>query len=230
MAQPPEEAIVPLGRHGLAPDVVAAHQRERLFAATVDLVAKRGYRNTSIDQIVKAARVGYVAFYDLFEGKEDCFLAAFDRIVAETGEALVQAVARESEWPRQIAAAIACALDLIVADPRRARVGLVEVQAAGPSAYARYEEALDRTVPKLREGRAFNPAAAGLSPTLEEAVLGGIVWIVHQRLVKGELGDPGALLEQSIQIALSPYLGDGDAKRLAAEVLEERDARTEPTG
>src|SRR6476660_1853476 len=96
---PDEVPIVPLGRHGLAPDVVAAHQRERLFEATVDMVAKRGYRNTSIDQIVKAARVGYVAFYDLFEGKEDCFLAAFDRIAEETAEALSQAVAGEEEWP-----------------------------------------------------------------------------------------------------------------------------------
>jgi AcrR family transcriptional regulator len=222
MGQPPEEAIVPLGRHGLAPDVVAAHQRERLFTATVDLVAKRGYRNTSIDHIVKAARVGYVAFYDLFEGKEDCFLAAFDRIVAETAEALSEAVAPEVEWPRQIAGALACALDLIVADPKRARVALVEVQAAGPTAYVRYEEAIDRTVPKLREGRAFNPDTANLSATLEEAVLGGIVWIVHQRLVKGELRQPSPLLEEAIQIALSPYLGDAEAKRVTEETLAKR--------
>jgi AcrR family transcriptional regulator len=222
MGQPPQEAIVPLGRHGLAPDVVAAHQRDRLFTATVDLVAKRGYRNTSIDHIVKAARVGYVAFYDLFEGKEDCFLTAFDRIVAEAAEALVSAIARETDWPRQIAAALACALDLIVSDPKRARVTLVEVQAAGPAAYARYEEAVDRTVPKLREGRAFNPDTAGLSATLEEAVLGGIIWIVHQRLVKGELKRTEPLLEESIEIALSPYLGDAEAKAVATATLEER--------
>jgi AcrR family transcriptional regulator len=222
MGQLPEEAIVPLGRHGLTPDVVAAHQRERLFKATVDLVAKRGYRNTSIDHIVKSARVGYVAFYDLFEGKEDCFLAAFDRIVAEAAEALAEAVAREVEWPRQIAAALACTLGLIVADPRRARIALVEVQAAGPAAYARYEEAIDRAVPKLREGRAFNPDTAGLSATLEEAVLGGVVWIVHQRLVKGELKRTDPLLEEAIQIALSPYLGDAEAKRVAEAALQDR--------
>jgi AcrR family transcriptional regulator len=222
MGPPPEEVIVPLGRHGLAPDVVAAHQRERLFAATVDLVAKRGYRNTSIDHIVKSARVGYVAFYDLFEGKEECFLAAFERIVAETAEALASAAAGETEWPRQIAAALACTLDLIVADPKRARVALVEVQAAGPAAYARYEEAIDRTVPKLREGRAFNPDTENLSATLEEAVLGGIVWIVHQRLVKGELKQSEPLLEEAIQIALSPYLGDAEAKRVAEDALAER--------
>ncbi|MGN6201886.1 MAG: TetR/AcrR family transcriptional regulator [Solirubrobacterales bacterium] len=222
MGPPPEEAIVPLGRHGLAPDVVAAHQRERLFKATVDQVAKRGYRNTSIDHIVKAARVGYVAFYDLFEGKEDCFLAAFDRIAAETAEALTAAVAEETEWPRQIAAALACALELIVADPKRARLALIEVQAAGPAAYARYEAALDRTVPKLREGRAFNPDTADLSPTLEEAVLGGIVWIVHQHLVKGELKQSEPLLEEALQIALSPYLGEAEAKQAVGATLDER--------
>lgn len=226
MGQPREEAIVPLGRHGLSPDVVAAHQRERLFAATVDLVAKRGYRNTSIDHIVKAARVGYVAFYDLFDGKEDCFLAAFDRIVSEAAEDLAAAVADEPGWPRQIAAGLGCLLDLIVAEPKRARIALVEVQAAGPAAYLRYEEAVDRTVPKLREGRAFNPDAADLSSTLEEAVLGGILWVVHQRLVKGELKQAEPLLEEAIQIALSPYVGEAEAKRVAQATLEDRSSST----
>lgn len=226
MGQPPEEAIVPLGGHPATPDGAAAHQRERLFAATVDLVAKRGYRNTSIGQIIKAARMGYVAFYDLFEGKEDCFLAAFERLVAEATETLTAAIAGETEWPRQIAAALACVLDLIVAGPKRARVALVEVQAAGPAAYARYEEAVDRTVPKLREGRAFNPDTAELSSTLEEAVLGGILWVIHQRLVKGKLKQPEALLEEAIQIALSPYLGDAEAREVAKATLQERSSAT----
>lgn len=218
MGQPSDEVIVPLGRHGLGPDVVAAHQRERLFHATVELVAKRGYRNTSIDQIVKSARVGYVAFYDLFDGKEDCFLAAFDRIVAEAAEAAAEAAAAEEEWPRQIAAGIGCLLDLIVAEPHRARIALVEVQAAGPTAYARYEAAVDRAVPQLRKGRAFNPKAADLSETLEEAIIGGALWIVHQRLAKGALEETGSLLNEVIEVTLSPYLGEDEAKTQAAGV------------
>jgi AcrR family transcriptional regulator len=226
MGQPPKEALVPLGRHGLAPDVVAAHQRERLFNATVDLIAKRGYRNTSIDQIVKAARVGYVAFYELFDGKEDCFLAAFDRIVTEATEALADATAGEQEWPRQIAAGLACLLDLIVANPKRARVALIEVQTAGPAAYSRYEQVVDRAIPKLREGRALSDEAAQLSQTLEEAVLGGVIWIVHQQLVRGELDDAEELLGQSIQIVLSPYTGDAQAKKVADTALRVRTKRT----
>jgi AcrR family transcriptional regulator len=216
MKRAPEEVpIVPSGRHGLAPDVVAAHQRERLFKATVELVAKRGYRDTSVDHIVKSARVGYVAFYELFDGKEDCFLAAFDRIVEEATEAIEEAVAGEEEWPRQMAAALACLVDMIVADPKRARIALIEIQAAGPEGYARYEQVIDRALPKLREGRALSDEATQLSKTLEEAVLGGVLWMLHQHLIGGGKGDPEALLEQSIQIALSPFLGDAAAKKLA---------------
>ena len=226
MKRAPDEApVVPLGRHGLAPDVVAAHQRERLFEATVELVAKRGYRNTSVDQIVKAARVGYVAFYDLFEGKEDCFLAAFDRIVEEASEAAAEAVAGETEWTRQVTAALGCLLDLAVSEPKRARIALVEVQAAGPAGHARYEEIVERAVPLLRQGRQASEAAAQVSETLEEGVLGGILWIVHQRLVKGELLDADPLLRESAQIALSPYLGDAEAERIAEATLRERSSR-----
>jgi AcrR family transcriptional regulator len=214
--QPEGLQRAPTGRHGLPPDVVAAYQRERLLAATIELVAKRGYRGTSIDHIVRSAKVGYVAFYELFEGKEDCFLAAFERIAEETREALTAAIATEAEWPEQICAALGALLDLIAAYPTRARVGLVEVQAAGRKAYARYENAIDAAAPKLREGRALSAEAAALSDTLEEAVVGGIAWILHQRLVKGEIKTTGGLLGETIRIALSPYLGEAEAQRLAA--------------
>lgn len=218
---------VPTGRHGLTTDIVAEHQRERLLTATIAVVARRGYRDTSIDHILKAARVGSVAFYYLFDGKEDCFLAAFDRIVEETSEAMGAAVSSEMEWAEQICSALRALLDLIAADPGRARVGLVEVQAAGWSAYVRYEKAIDRAVPKLREGRALSAEAAALSDTLEEAILGGIAWILHQRLVKGEIGKTRQLLGEAIQIALSPYLGEGEAHRLAIATSSRRRAKTE---
>jgi AcrR family transcriptional regulator len=208
--------VVPTGRHGLPPDIVAAHQRQRLLAATIELVAIRGYRGTSIDNVVKTAKVGYVAFYELFESKDACFEAAFESIVTETREELAAAVSPGLPWAEQICAGLAKLVDLIVADPARARVGLIEAQAAGAAAYRRYEEAIDSAVPKLREGRAFNPEAAALSETLEEAILGGIAWIFHQRLVRGESERIEGLLAEAIQIALSPYLGEAEAQRIAA--------------
>ncbi len=219
-----DDAIVPTDRRGLPP-VVAEQQRERLFAATVELIAKRGYRDTSVDHIVTAARIGHAAFYELYDNKEDCFLAAFDRIVEESAEAVSAAVSGEDGWAEEMAAGLGCLLDLIVADPQRARIALVEVQAAGPRAYRRYEEAVDRAAPRLREGREFSKEAAELSSALEEAILGGIIWIVHQRLVRGELGDPDSLLEETIQMTLAPYLGSDEAERLAAATARDRSQR-----
>jgi AcrR family transcriptional regulator len=209
--------VIPTGRHGLPANVVAEHQRERLLAATIAVVAKRGYRGTSVDHIVKAAKVGYVAFYDLFDGKEACFIAAFERIVGETRAELLEVVSPEAPWPDQICAALAKLVESIAAEPGRARVGLVEVQAAGPAAFARYQEAIDAAIPKLREGRAYRPEAAVLSETLEEATIGGIAWIFHQRLVQGEAAKIASLLGEAIQIALSPYLGESEAHRIAAK-------------
>lgn len=216
MTNESDDVTVPTGRPALPPDVVAEQQRERVFAATVELVAKRGYRDTSVDHIVKTARVGRATFYELYEGKEDCFLAAFDRIVAEGVAAVGAAVAEADGWPEEMAIGLACLLELIFAEPRRARIALVEVQTAGPRAYDRYKAAVDRAAPKLGEGREFSAEAAALSGALEEAILGGILWIVHQRLVKGELDDPASLLRETIRIALSPYLGDEEIERLAA--------------
>ncbi len=220
MAGLPEElAAVPTGRHGLPVEIVAAHQRERLIAATIEVVAKRGYRGTTIDHILKTAKVGYVAFYELFEGKEDCFLAAFDRIAEDAVRLLAKVIDPEAPWPEQICTGLQALLEAIVADPRRARVGLVEVQAAGPVAFSRYEAALDAGLPKLREGRDLSIEAAALSPSLEEAIIGGVIWVLHQRLVTAKAGEIEALLPETIEITLSPYLGEVEAHRLAAEHL-----------
>lgn len=200
-------------------DVLAADQRERIFEATVDLVAKRGYRGTSINRIAKAARIGPATFYELYVGKEECFLAAFDRIVAEATAAVADAAADVPEWPEQMATALAGLLDWIVAEPQRARIALVEVQAAGPVAYAHYEKVIAELAPKLREGRIFSPATAELSETLEEAILGGVIWIVHQRLVKGELKEADRVLNEVTQVMLSPYVGEAEAKRVAESTM-----------
>jgi AcrR family transcriptional regulator len=201
------EAAVPRGRHGLAPEVVSAQQRERLFAATVELVGRQGYRDTSIDQIVKAAQVGYGAFYGLFEGKEECFLSAFDRIVAETAEALAAAAVSADDWRGQVSAALACLVDLLAERTPWARLALIEVHRAGPRARGRYEEALGRVVPKLREGRSLDPAAEQLSPLIEEAVVGGIDWALRGRFLEPDPMPADQLRDRVVAIALSPYAG-----------------------
>jgi AcrR family transcriptional regulator len=204
------------GPTGLPADLLAAHQRDRILSATIELVAKRGYRGTSIDHIVKSARVGYAAFYELFQGKEECFCAAFDRVVTEARERIAASVSAAARWPEQVCAAIASVLELIAAEPYRARIVFAEAHTADKAALSRHEALLDEVAALLREGRKLRPDGDELPPTLEEATVGGIVWLLNQRVVIGELEEVDQLFPELALIVLEPYLGKAQARALIA--------------
>ena len=205
-------------------DLVTQHQRQRMLAATAELVAKRGYQGTTIELIAKTARVALVTFYEHFANKEECFLAAFDETVEAVTEVLRELVDPELPWEEQVSKGVAILLEMVAGDPARARICIVESQTAGNVALARYEAMLESAVPKLREGRKLNPRAGALPATLEDAIVGGIAWLIHQRLVMNEVDDIEALLPEVLQITLTPYLGESEAGRVAEAAAQERAA------
>ncbi|HET9163110.1 MAG TPA: TetR/AcrR family transcriptional regulator [Solirubrobacterales bacterium] len=209
----------PAGRHRLSPEVRAEHQRERVLDAAIEVFAARGYQRVTIDDIVAAAKVGVGSFYDLFDNKPDCFVQAYERIVSEARERIASAVPAEAGWPEQACAALRALLELIEAEPVRARVALVEVQTAGAEALTRHEETVDSVIPLLARGRAENPALAEileLPSHLEEAIVGGLAWLLQQRLAQGEFDGAEAYLPDVLEIAVVPYVGREKAASLLA--------------
>ena len=75
---PPELSRLPPGRHGLPRDFVVHNQRERLIAGLAEAVAEKGYGGTTIADITRHAAVSRRTFYEHFDGKDECFVAAFD--------------------------------------------------------------------------------------------------------------------------------------------------------
>src|ERR1700729_2560579 len=70
------EPGLPRGRNGLPTETVRAAQRERLLRAVIAAVARTGFADLTVADIVRGARVSRAAFYIHFTDKEDCFLAA----------------------------------------------------------------------------------------------------------------------------------------------------------
>lgn len=206
---------LPPGRHIVPRDLVAQSQRQRVLLATTELVAERGYRRTTIELIAKRARVALVTFYEHFSGKEDCFLAAFDECVDAAADAFAELVDDSLPWPEQVSVGLEAFLEMVEQEPERAKLCLVEAQAAGRASMARYQAMLERVAPKLREGRALNPRAIQLPEGLEVAIAGGIAWLVHRRLIDGEAQDLKALLPEMLQVTLTPYVGEGEAQGIA---------------
>jgi hypothetical protein len=82
---------------------------------------------------------------------------------------------------------------------------------------------LESVAPKLREGRELNPRASRLPDGLEVAIAGGLMWLIHQRLVSDRAEDLKGLLPEMLQVTLTPYVGEVEAAR-AAEAAQARAA------
>lgn len=216
-------AKLPPGRHLVPRDFVAQNQRERMLLATAELVAERGYQKTTIELIAKTARVALSTFYEQFSSKEECFLAAFDETMDAAAEVFAELLDEEQEWADQVAAGLEIALEMVANEPARAKLCIVEAQAAGGEALRRYQGMLERLAPKLREGRVHNPRASRLPDGLEVAIVGGLVWLVHQRLLADRGDEVKSLLPEMLQVTLTPYVGELQAGR-AADAAQARAA------
>jgi AcrR family transcriptional regulator len=215
MTSPPEH-LMPgtIGQEPFPHEVVVEHQRERVIRAATEVFAKRGYRGATVGNLVAAAKVGVNSFYSLFEGKEECFLAVYEQIVADSYELLAAAVPVGSEWPQQAVSVLGALLEAIEEQPLMARIALVEVHTAGPAARALHERDLDRVAALLRAGRDHSAVPDELPDTLEYATVGGLAWLLQQRIAIGEAADVAELLPEVLEIVIEPYLGEAATAEL----------------
>jgi AcrR family transcriptional regulator len=206
---------IAVGRRPLEREVYLDHQRDHVLAAATEVFAKRGYRATTVDHIVAAARIGVGTFYGLFGGKEECFLATYERALDDFQATILTELPAAAPFSEQACGALHSLLVEIAAHPLHARLALVEVQTAGPKALARYQQTVDALIPELARAREESPFAAELPSRLEEAVIGGLLWYLQQRLLQSELKDPDAHFGDVLEIVLEPYLGPEATARLA---------------
>lgn len=215
-----EEELGPLpaGRHGLSREQVAHNQRERLIAGFAHAVAERGYHETTIAHITKAASVSRRVFYENFESKEECFLAAFDIVIGHLDELMDEAGATASDWPHRVVAELAVLLRFYASEPELARLTLVEALAAGPVVAQRYHDALLGFAPRLEPGRALRSIERPLPESREGSLLGGLTSLLSRQVASGQAEQLPDLLPDLTEFLLTPYLGPSEAERLAAEV------------
>ncbi len=213
----PEEELGPLpaGRHGFSREQVAHNQRERLIAGLATAVAEHGYAAVTITHITREAKVSRRVFYENFEGKEECFLAAFDVVVAHVGELVAEAVEAAPDWPHQAIAAAREALAFLASEPDLARLCLVESQSAGPVVAQRFHAAVRELVPPLQQGRGERSDARELPVSTEESTIGALVSLSARKAAAGEAAALGDLLPDFTEFILAPYLGPAEAERLA---------------
>lgn len=212
---------LPRGRHGLPRELVERSQRERLLAAVVRVTARKGYDATSVADILEEAGVGRESFYELFDDKLSCLLAAHS-VLVDNLEATVKAAYDEpGPWADRVRNSIAAMLAWFAADPAAAKVTLVELAAVGSVSRERFQEHFRRFTKLLEDGYDEDEVGAA-RPQAPELAIGAGISRVYEEVVNGRTAELPNLLPELTYEILVPFVGEEVARtqqRLAAATI-----------
>ena len=173
----------------------------------IEVVSGRGYPETRVVDVIGVAGVSRKTFYELFESKEDCFLAAYDVLLASLLGKATEAFESmpAGSWAERICAALEVLLGYLAAHPEEARFAIVEVLAAGPKALARRDAALRQFTGFLEAGR--SETSVELPGITSLSLAGGINELVYSEVLHGAAARlPSRLPDLMFWITL-PFLG-----------------------
>jgi AcrR family transcriptional regulator len=198
---------LPRGRHGLSREAVTESQRSRIHQAMIEIVSERGYPETRVVDVIGVAGVSRKTFYELFDSKEDCFLATYDmllgNLLADTADGFEARPG--APWAERVEGGLGSLLEHLAAHPDEARFAIVEVLAAGPKALARRDAALRQFTGFLESGR--SETAVELPGITALSLAGGVNELLYSEILHGAAAQlPDRLPDLMFWIAL-PFLG-----------------------
>jgi AcrR family transcriptional regulator len=206
---------LPPGRHGLPREFVVENQRQRIAAGMIQVVAERGYHETSVSQIAAASGVSRRTFYGYFKSKEDCFFDTYEMVADFLLSRMEEAAVAERGWPAAVRAKLRAMLEVYSANPDLVRFSLIAPNAAGPPLADRYRDFLERLLSDLGKRRPRNSRRPG--DAAEHGLVGGLAALIVDKVEAGEGERLPDLLPDLTELALTPYLGRDKAVAAARQ-------------
>ena len=210
----PLERRLPRGRSALPPASVAAEHRQRVLAAVARLAREKGFAATTVADVVSTAGIARESFYDLFRGKEDAFLTAQAYALQSSLSLAASRFFAEALWPERVWDAALPMLGYIASVPDLTTLDFIESYSVGPAAIRRSFEGRMAYTLFLEEGYRLRPEAESLPRLCSEAIAGGLLELMRQRTVAGEIETIPALAPQVVYVALAPFTGPLEALTL----------------
>jgi AcrR family transcriptional regulator len=173
-------------------------QRNRMIEAVVAAVAEKGFADATVADVVSRAGVSRRTFYEHFDDKLDCFLAAYetraDSVLREIEQRVLE-LGHGVGWRARVSAGLEAYLERLAREPTFARVLNIDVLGAGPRALALRERVLGRFVEQYR--------GLGADEELLRALVGGIAELVQARLLAGDAASLPELLPTCERLAFA---------------------------
>jgi AcrR family transcriptional regulator len=234
----PSKQAAPLGwlapaRNGVGPERLGEIQRARILAAMVEECVDRGAGNVTVAHVVSRAGVSRRTFYEIFSDREECFLAAFDDGIARASRYVMKAYDPDARWVERVRTALIGLLCFLDAERGIGQLLIVGSLGAGHRALERRRRGIAQIISLIDEGRTLtgtgkeSKTAGELPPLTAEGIAGGVLSVLHSRLLhcppppmmrgpRSRIREDDSLLDltgQLMSMIVLPYLGPVAARR-----------------
>jgi AcrR family transcriptional regulator len=185
-------------------------RRQQILEAMVRVVGRKGYKATSVADVIAEADVSRTTFYKHFEDKQECFLAAYDLAVERVLGEVVSRCDSDLPWLERVRTGLATITELFALDPELARTAVVEVAAAGADARQRHWNAVTRFTEFLVDGEELTEGRE-LPDNIALMAAGAVSGLIFDELLTGRAERLPQLLPDLLFALLVPYIGPGAA-------------------
>ena len=158
-----------------------------------ELVRERGPGAVTVAHVVARSGLSRRTFYELFEDREDCFLAAFDVAIARAAESVLPAYGAPARWRERVRAGLEAMLCFLDAERELGYLCVVGALGAGERALARRTLVVRKLVDAVHKGRRESRAARRPERLVAEGLVGAVLAVIHARLVEQASRPTGAL-------------------------------------
>ena len=181
---------------------------ERILRALAAVVAEKGYPDTTVADVVEKASTSQRTFYEHFKNKEDAIVAALDSGSAHMLAAALPAFRRAPDWKHAVHDTIEAMFAFGAEEPEYARMGGVEMYAAGKRALDQREVVTEGMEGLLAPGYELRPDTP---PIAAEAVGGALYSLLYDHVNRKGPETLPQLVPTLVYVTLAPFLDAEDA-------------------
>lgn len=189
-----------------------ANPPERILRALAAVVAEKGYPDTTVADVVEKAGTSQRTFYEHFKNKEDAIVAALDSGSAHMLAAALPAFRRAPDWKHAVHDTQEAMFAFGAEEPEYARMGGVEMYAAGKRALDQREVVTEGMEGLLAPGYELKPDTP---PIAAEAIGGALYSVLYDHVNKKGPETLPEIVPTVVYVTLAPFLEAEDAYEVA---------------
>jgi AcrR family transcriptional regulator len=193
--------------------LAAEFQRARIIAATIAIASEQGVGGVTVSRVLTKARMSRRTFYELFDDCGDCLCAAYEQILDRAVSRARPAYEAEKRWVDRVRAGLRAALEFFDERPEFARLCFLQAPAAGEQTLVCRARLVCTLAEAVDADYASERSSRVLPELISQALIGGVLEILHARLLADQTIDLAELSGQLMAVIVLPYLGPAAARR-----------------